>query len=136
MDCKVGTVSQLKAGSVVVLIERHSACSGCHARGACSSADKDDQLIEVEDYPLGLQVGEKVRLVPSKEGKPLKAVLYAFVIPLILLAAVAIVLSHRGASDETVLMASLLTIAVYGGVLWLLRGYFARVFHLRAERVA
>lgn len=135
MDCKVGTVSQIKADSVVVLIERHSACSGCHARGACTSADKAEQFVEVSDYPLGIQMGEKVRLVPANGGGPLKAALFAYVIPIVLLTIVTVVLSSHGASDQVILLVALVTCLLYLGVLGLLRSYFARTFHLRAERV-
>ena len=96
MDCKEGTISQIKDDRIVVLIERRSACSTCHARGSCLSSDKDEQLIEVSDYPLGVQVGDRVRLIPAKGGSPLKAVLFAFVIPIILLAVLSIGMNMGG----------------------------------------
>ena len=126
MDCKEGTISQIKDDRIVVLIERRSACSTCHARGACLSSDKDEQLIEVSDYPLGVQVGDRVRLIPAKGGSPLKAVLFAFVIPIILLAVV---------SEEILLVSLVGVLLLYAGLLKLLGGYFNQTFKLRAELV-
>lgn len=135
MDCKEGTISQIKDDRIVVLIERRSACSACHARGACLSSDKDEQLIEVSDYPLGVQVGDRVRLIPAKGGSPLKAVLFAFVIPIILLAAFSIGMNMAGVSEEVLLVSLVGVLLLYAGLLKLLGGYFDQTFKLRAELV-
>ena len=135
MDCKEGTISQIKDDRIVVLIERRSACSTCHARGACLSSDKDEQLIEVSDYPLGVQVGDRVRLFPAKGGSPLKAVLFAFVIPIILLAVLSIGMNMAGVSEEILLVSLVGVLLLYAGLLKLLGGYFNQTFKLRAELV-
>lgn len=135
MECKVGTVKEIKNGHAVVLIERHSACSQCHAKGACTSADKDNQLIEIADYPIGISVGSKVKIVPTKGNTPLKAVLFAFVLPILLIAISTVVMNSRGVEERYMLMVYAGIIILYVGVLWLLRGYFDRSFRLRAELV-
>lgn len=135
MECKIGTVKEIKGDRAIVHIERHSACSQCHAKGACTSADKDQQLIEVEDFPLGLMKGAKVRIVAVEGGTPLKAVLFAFVIPILFIGIGAIVMNRLQTEETTMLLILLLGLLLYCGVLWLLRGYFDRTFRLRAELV-
>lgn len=133
MECKVGTVKEIKGDKAVVYIERHSACSGCHAKGACTSADKDSQLIIVQDFPSGLAEGARVRIVAVEGGTPLKAVLFAFIIPIVLIGMGAIVMTRLETKETTMLLILLCGLLLYGGVLWLLRGYFEKTFRLRAE---
>lgn len=133
MECKIGTVKEIKADKVIVHIERHSACSQCHAKGACTSADKDNQLIEVDEFPIGLSIGSKVRIVAVKGGTPLKAVLFAFVIPIVLMGIGAIVMNQLETEETIMLLILLSGLLLYCGVLWLLRGYFEKTFRLKAE---
>lgn len=135
MECKEGIIRQVKDDRIVVLIERRSACSACHARGACLSSDKDEQLLEVTEYPLGVQVGDRVRLIPAKGGNPLKAVLFAFVIPIVLLASISIGMNMAGVSEEILLVSLVGVLLLYAGLLKLMSGYFDQTFRLRAELV-
>ena len=135
MECKIGTVKEIMRDKVIVLIERQSACSQCHAKGACTSADKDNQLIEVQEIPIGLTVGTRVRIVAVEGGTPLKAVLFAFVIPIVLIGTGAIVMNQLETKETTMLLILLCGLLLYCGLLWLLRGYFEKTFRLRAELV-
>lgn len=135
MECKIGTVKEVKSDKVVVYIERHSACSGCHAKGACTSADKDHQWVEVQEFPIGLAEGDRVRIVAVESGTPMKAVLFAFIIPIVLMGIGAIVMNQLGTKETTMLLILLGGLLLYGGVLRLLRGYFDKTFRLRAEIV-
>lgn len=132
MECRVGIVESIIEGKLQVRITRHSACSNCHARGACTSQDVQEQLITISDYPAGIKPGDAVSII-ADSGLSMKAVLYAFVIPLILLIGGALLLSARGISEDVMVVVLLVVLALYGGVLWLLRGYFTRVFSFRAE---
>lgn len=133
MDCKIGAIKSIKDGRVEVRVERHSACSGCHARGVCSSADRKEETIEIREYPIGLQVGDQVRILPSAQTKPLKAVLYAFVFPLILLLSEAILLSSLGTEETTLLLIMLGTLLLYALLLRGMRSYFETTFRLKIE---
>ena len=41
---------------------QYSACAGCHAKSACTAADKKDKIIEVEDSSGNYQIGDAVVL--------------------------------------------------------------------------
>ena len=86
-DCveQKGIVIKKQEDKLVVKIEQKSTCSSCHARGACTSLDKKDKEIkittkDVENYSIGDEV---IITISTKLG--MKAVLIAFVLPLILI---------------------------------------------------
>lgn len=115
-DCveQKGIVIKKQEDKVVVKIEQKSTCSSCHARGACTSLDKKDKEIEVKTKDAeNYNVGDEVTItISTKLG--LKAVLIAFVLPLILLV-IALFLSIKVFSLTQSLSAliSLIVVAVY-----------------------
>ena len=86
-DCveQKGIVIKKQEDKVVVKIEQKSTCSSCHARGACTSLDKKDKEIEIKTKDIeNYNIGDKVIIaISTKLG--MKAVLIAFVLPLVLL---------------------------------------------------
>lgn len=79
-----GTINHIQGHLIQVLITQESACSSCHANGACSAADKDDKIIEVESSDPTFQVGDRVMLY-GQSSMGLQAVLLAFVIPFLII---------------------------------------------------
>jgi hypothetical protein len=43
-----GIIENINGSNIRVQIIQESACSGCHAKGACSAADLKDKYIDVE----------------------------------------------------------------------------------------
>jgi sigma-E factor negative regulatory protein RseC len=74
-----GLVEGIDSGVIYVRIQQVSACSACHAKGACSTADVADKVIEVADNGA-YNVGQLVLLTGSY-SLGLKAVFYAFILP-------------------------------------------------------
>lgn len=79
-----GTINHIQGHLIQVLITQESACSSCHANGACSAADKDDKIIEVESSDPTFKVGDRVMLY-GQSSMGLRAVLLAFVIPFLII---------------------------------------------------
>jgi len=99
-----GIINHIQGHHIQVLIVQESACSSCHANGACSAADKDDKLIEVESTDTTLQIGDRVTLY-GQSSMGLLAVLLAFVIPFILILLSLIIL--RSYTDNEALSGTL-----------------------------
>jgi sigma-E factor negative regulatory protein RseC len=81
-----GLVSKIDEKFAYITIEQISACSACHARGACSVSDVAEKTIEVPNAGSDVRVGERVKVVGSS-SMGLFAVLLAFVVPFLLILA-------------------------------------------------
>ena len=65
-------------------IEQQAACASCHAKGACSVAEKEDKIIEVFYSKNDIKKGDKVLLI-GQSSLGLYAVLLAYVLPFLLI---------------------------------------------------
>ncbi len=79
-----GIIAHINGNNVQVQIVQQSACSSCHAKGACSASDMEDKLIDVESSDSSLRVGDAV-LLTGASSTGLQAVLLAFVIPFLII---------------------------------------------------
>ncbi|NTW33353.1 MAG: SoxR reducing system RseC family protein [Bacteroidetes bacterium] len=79
-----GVVEKIEQGYVYVKILSESACSACHSKQICGLANKKEKIIEVKNVGTTFCKGENV-IVEMKESLGLKAVLFAYLFPLILL---------------------------------------------------
>lgn len=79
-----GFVTRVDGKNIQVQIIQMSACSSCHAKGACSAADMDEKFVDVESADDSLRIGDQVNIV-GESSTGLLAVLLAFVIPFMLI---------------------------------------------------
>lgn len=131
-DCveQKGIVIKKQEDKLVVKIEQKSTCSSCHARGACTSLDKKDKEIEittkdVENYNIGDEV---IITISTKLG--MKAVLIAFVLPLILIV-LALFLSIKifSLSQSLSALISLLVLSAYYFLLYKQNLFLSKQFN-------
>lgn len=81
----IGEILKIESDSIKVNIKSVSACSGCHAKGACGMADVKDKIINVPKIAgLEYNVGEKVNVICNEELGYI-ALFWAYVFPLILI---------------------------------------------------
>ncbi len=78
-----GVVIKTEGTLVTVRFVQSSACSGCHAKGICSSQDSAEKIVVAESYGVPYQTGEAVNILVSNR-MAWQAVLFAFAIPLVL----------------------------------------------------
>lgn len=93
-----GIIQNVNGKHIQVQIVQMSACSSCHAKGACSAADVDDKLIDVETDGTDYKVGDSVVLY-GQSSMGLLAVLLAFVIPFVLILITLLILKSYTAND-------------------------------------
>lgn len=79
-----GIVKEVTPNSLIVSIVNQSACSGCHAKGACTVADVQEKEIEVTRFRNLYRPGSMVTVL-FRESSGLKALFLGYILPLILL---------------------------------------------------
>lgn len=129
-------VSEVQSTFVVVTLEQSSACSGCHAAAACTSVDRRTRRVRVDNPGNSFQVGDEV-ILRGSYSMGNRAVLLAFLVPLILLlAGAAVATKGFGWSDVETIAFSIGIVAVYYIVLSLFRRRLGRRFRFTIEKVS
>lgn len=129
-----GRVIEVTRDKVSVEIISQSACSACHAASLCSMSEAVRKIVEVPVYQNAEYiVGEEVDvlLAPSMG---LKAVLLAYVLPLVVLVVLCVSLSFTSLGELYVGLAGLGAVAVYYMILYLIRGRFEKEYVFTIEK--
>lgn len=114
-----GIVQKSDKRSVTVKITSVSACSGCHAEGSCALTDKTEKIIDISGM-YNVVPGEAV-IVLMKNSMGYAAVLLGYVIPVILVVALALILGSLSASEMITGLGSLAVLFPYYLILWFFR---------------
>ena len=114
------------------MIVQHSACAGCHAKGACTASDSKDKIIIAKSRGEAYQIGERVLLVGSN-SMAWSALAYAFILPLILSIALLFVVSGI-VSEAMSCLFVLALLAIYYFILFLFRSKLETKFVFYIEK--
>ena len=126
-----GIIESLGAEGCTVRILQASACSSCSARQLCRSSESKEKLVEVRGHYPTLHVGDSVTLVGSvRQG--LRASVLAYVVPLVIMLVVLFLVTHHY-GEKLGALAALLALALYYGMLFLLKDKLAGQFSFRIE---
>ena len=128
-----GIIENIKVDKITVRILSQSACSSCHAKGACTVADIEEKIIEADlDPSQDWKAGDQV-MVRMEESMGRKAVLLGYGLPLVVLVASIILflsfLKHEGLAA----LLSILMLVPYYLTLYLFRGRLRKEFRFRIE---
>ncbi len=129
-----GTILEIKDGNISVGIVNVSACSGCHAKGACTMSDMKEKSINVIDYSNKFEVNEKVNL-SYRESLGWLAMFLAYVLPFIL---VLITLFVATAITENELISGLSALAIlipYYIILTFFKGRLKKTFSFTIKKI-
>lgn len=129
-----GIVDRVVDNMATVVIDSQSACAACHAKGACSAADKEEKVLTVPVGGLEVQPGETVKVTISK-STGLKAVAFGYVYPFLLLMLVLIVFTATGYSELRAGLYALGSLAPYYLVIYLLRDKIGNAFTFKLEKI-
>lgn len=116
-----GTIDNISGNQYTIRITQSTACSECHAKGACMAADTKEKMVDVLDTSGQFKLNERV-LLSGKTSIGYKAVLWAFVLPLILMICVvfgSISIWHVGELQAAFM--SLLALVPYYVILYMVR---------------
>ena len=122
-----GIVERISPEAVFVRITQRSACSGCHAQAMCSASEQKEQIIEIPDHTGQYILGEQVE-IRGQVSVGMEAVVWAFVLPLILVVAGVAGGIILGCDESASGLISLLLLVPYYGALYLFRDRLKRRF--------
>ncbi|MCD4679299.1 MAG: SoxR reducing system RseC family protein [Bacteroidales bacterium] len=128
-----GIIHEVGSERIYVKILSQSACSACHAKGACSVSDLEEKLIDVK-IPSGksYNVGDMVT-VGMEKSLGSKAVLLGYFIPFLILLFVLITML---AISDNELLSGMLAIGLlipYYLILYLLKDKLQKTFEFRIK---
>jgi len=131
--CREGIVKGYADGRVRVLITVQSACASCHAKGACTSLDMSEKVIDARaDGPF--EIGEKVKVaVAGRYGWT--AVLYAFVLPMVILFTLFFTCLSTGSGETQAALSGLAGIAIYFLLIRIFRDRLFGRMEFHVERI-
>lgn len=122
-----GILQEFTRNGAIVRIVQSSSCSGCKIASHCNSSESKEKLVHVKGkYQERYNVGDKV-LVCAAENVGMKAVVFAFVIPIIVMFAAMAIAYIWGGSEAIMGISALASLLPYYLVLYLMRGYFEKV---------
>jgi len=131
-----GKVVDISREFVSVEIVSKSACEGCHARSVCAAGDEKIKVIEIpldiSTLSRDLKIGDTVNVILSS-SLGVKALWYAYVIPMLLLLAAIFLFSTFGVAEMYVGLFSLGVVAAYYLILSFFRDKLSRVFTFSIE---
>lgn len=113
-----GVIKSVSEGKLTIEICQTEACSACNARSMCNARSKNKEItIDTPDATM-YHVGDTVTVSLGKHaGK--RAVLYAYVLPVLLLTVTLALAIMAGLSQEAAAMASLGAVIIYFIILYL-----------------
>jgi sigma-E factor negative regulatory protein RseC len=128
-----GMVIKREKKRVLVKILQASACSGCHAKGACNIADMEEKIVEIENYQgRDLNSGDLVTLQMSRSsGK--RAVLYGYLFPFLVLVAVLVAGSFLIKNESLLALVAIGSLLPYYLILYMRRDHLKKDFHIRIK---
>ncbi len=116
-----GRIVSITPEFTTVEIVSESACAACHAKGLCSLGDSKVKQVEVptrgwDNFTVGQEVSVVLRATMGH-----KAVWLAYGVPLLVLVAALLGILSAGGSELIAGLCAIGAVAVYYGVIWLLR---------------
>ena len=116
-----GVVESIEEGCVHVRIVQTSSCAACKVAGYCNAAESKEKMIDVycdavADYKVGQQV-----TVSTSGQVAVKALLWAFGVPFVLLLAMLILVLLLTGNEGWAALGAMAILVPYYAILWLLR---------------
>ncbi len=123
-----GVIASISGNKLSVKILQESACSSCHAKGACMAADSKEKRVDITDFTGKYKINDSVT-IEGKESMGYKAVFWAFVIPLLILVlTIVLATSVWKLGEMEAAITSIIALAPYYVILYLLRNKMANSF--------
>ncbi len=130
-----GIVSGVEGNKISVNIVSQSACSSCHAKGACGMSEVREKTIEVEDNSGGFRKGEWVNVI-LQQTMGFKALFLGYLLPFIVVLFTLILTSTITGNEALSGILSLVVLLPYYLVLFFLKDRIQRSFSFMIKKLA
>ena len=121
--------------SLIVTIINESACSACHAKGACTVSDFQEKEIEISGIKKKYSVGDPVNIL-FKDSHGFKALFFGYLFPFLILLGT-LVLSLNVTKNEGI--SGLLSLGIlipYYITLYFFRHHLKKIFKFEIEEIS
>ena len=128
-----GIVKKITGKTVEVTIVPNTACSGCHAKSFCQLAESEEKVITVSAPAFAVSPGERVEVM-MKASLGLRAVLMAYIFPVIFILFVMIAGGVGEWSELWIALAIMAVVILYFFVLYGFRNRLKKRFSFQLRR--
>lgn len=123
-----GIVTKIDGENIEVKILSKSACAACSIKGACNMSEMQEKIITIPaPKDKNLSIGQEVKISMGL-GQANRAVVFAYVIPLIILVAMIFILNVLKIKEGINALISIGSLIPYYLILFLLRDKIKRKF--------
>ena len=123
-----GIITKIEDSNIEVKILSRSACASCNIKGACNMSEMQEKIITIPaPKDKNLSIGQEVKISMGL-GQANRAVIFAYVIPLIILVAMIFILSTLKIEEGLNALISIGTLIPYYLILFLFRNRLKRKF--------
>lgn len=129
-----GVVQQVSDNKITVVIINASACSSCHAKGACLASDMKEKEIDIVRFSGEYHIGQRVNVVGTA-SQGMKAVLFGYLLPFLLVLTTLLICISLTKNEALAGMLSLFILMPYYGILYFFKGYLKRSFEFEISAI-
>lgn len=122
-----GVIDSISKQLVKVRILNMSACSSCHAKGACNASDMEEKIIDVYTKENDYKIGQSVTIA-SQLSTGFKALFLGYIFPFIIVLVTLIALTIMSVSEIKAGLIALASLAPYYVALYFLRDKIKKEF--------
>jgi len=122
-----GIVTEVHSGVLQVEIQDETACDACSAQKSCCMSGKREKRMDIPFTSGDYSRGDKV-IVTGKTSMGFKAILIAFILPLMLIVVALAIASSMGANERQAALISLSAMIIYFLVIFLLKNKIKQTF--------
>lgn len=115
-----GIVQEVLDDKITVMIVSASACSSCHAKGACLASDMKEKEIEIRHFSGKYYPGQHVNVV-GETSQGFKAAFYGYLLPFLVVFITLIVVYAITQNEGFAGILSLLILIPYYTILYFFR---------------
>lgn len=128
-------VKEVTDTTLIVTIVNQSACSACHAKGACTVADFQEKEIEINSFSKSYNPGDEITVL-FQESQGFTALFYGYILPFILVLVTLIIATAFSGNELVSGLLSLAILIPYYITLHFFRHLLKKVFKFEVEEMS